>query len=356
MNVLIIIRELLTITSLIAGVIVAIPFIKKKILEERLKTTIDEIDTQNKINTPVVYKLLENYSFKDTINRPISIKELSRIHIDILELKKKLFLGQGEVATLTINLEEFLRRVIHWYKNYRCLLLSTSEIYNIVNNVLCDIYYLMIKNVPYPKNSFLSKDSYINKVMLAYCSNTSINIYDNFEIGRIHDVASAIYPLFYNHINNLGNFIFYKSLVDIYGMNIKYFIIRLLYIKKYYIPVLLKYVDSYRFLPDQYLVLSGFRVCRNISHGRLTIKVFYANPISHMKLSYLSKMENLKNFKDIYLGLEDTISHKEIISHNYNNVLEMLEIEFNENYLVANYWKRKYEIENKMKSEKRGRF
>jgi hypothetical protein len=90
-------------------------------------------------------------------------------------------------------------------------------------------------------------------------------------------------PLVYNHINKIGNCIFYKSLVEIYGMNIQYFIIRLLYLHKYYLPVLLKYEDEYGF-PDQYLVLVGFRLYRSLGNKKKTIKVYYANPISNMKL------------------------------------------------------------------------
>ncbi|MDR2193386.1 MAG: hypothetical protein LBP19_02825, partial [Treponema sp.] len=96
----------------------------------------------------------------------LSIKELSNIYNDILFLKKRLFLAQGEVATLVVNLEEFIRRVIHWYKHYNGIILSCSEIYNIVNNVLYDIYYFMIKNIPFPNNSLLQKDPYINKKCL----------------------------------------------------------------------------------------------------------------------------------------------------------------------------------------------
>lgn len=267
MSILTMIREILMIASIVTGAVIAFPFVKKKILEDKLKTTIDELDSVNKNNAPFVYKLLEKYSFKEVGNYPISIKEISNIYNDILLLKRKLFLAQGEVATLAVNIEEFIRRVIHWYKHYSFIILTCSEIYSIVNNVLYDMYYFMTKNIPFPNNSLLRKDPYINKKMFVYCSNTSINIYQHFEIGRIHNVSSAIYPLFYNHINKIGNSIFYKSLVEIYGMNIQYFIIRLLYLHKYYLPILLEYKDEYGF-PNQYLVLVGFRLYRSLGNRK----------------------------------------------------------------------------------------
>jgi hypothetical protein len=75
-----------------------------------------------------------------------------------------------------------------------------------------------------------------------------------------------------------------------------------------------------------------------------------------MKLGYLSEISNIENFKDIYLGLDDLIDCKTIITHTYNNILELLEIEFDEQYLISYFRKRIYDIENKMASEKKGKF
>ncbi|MDR2193385.1 MAG: hypothetical protein LBP19_02820 [Treponema sp.] len=66
----------------------------------------------------------------------------------------------------------------------------------------------------------------------------------------------------------------------------------------------------------------------------------------------MSKISNIEKFNDVYLGFDDSINCTEIVTHAYYNILELLEIEFNEQYLINYFRKRIYNIENKMAAEK----
>lgn len=349
MEILTAIKEILTIASIIVAAIIAFPFVKKKILDDKLKTSIDEITNTNKKGVSLVQSLIEKYSFRNDLNRPISIKELQNMYCDALEIKKAFLLSQGEVATLSISLESFLRRTIHWYKKTSSIILVKSDVYSIVLSTINDIYFFLLKNVPVPKHSFIHKESYINKGMLKYTKHATVNMYKDFEVGQISDVTSAIYPLFYNNINKHGNYIFYRAMFDTYGMDIQYFIVRLIYLRKIYAPIVLNYNDPMGF-GNYYLLLVGFKISKTLGRNESTVTLYYVNPNSSMH--YIMGLNNIgiQNFDDIYLKLGNKLSPSIIKSMRpgYN---EMVEIQVLEDKLNSYYRKYKHYIIMKMRDE-----
>lgn len=351
MEILIFIKEIITIVGLVIAAIIAIPFVIKKISDEKLKKTIEEIDNVNKENIKKVQRLIEKYSFHDNDNLPISIKHIMSIHREIFDLKKTLQLSQGEVATLIICLEGFLRRTIHWYKIINYHILTKSEIINITTSLLFDIYSFMIKNVPTPKNSFLKKDIFINIKMLRYTTNSHMNTYNDFEIGQITDPTSAIYPLIYEKICQKGNIIFYKAMLDNFGLNIRYFIVRLLYLKNYYMPLYVKHINKIAPI-NYYLVLCGFKTNINLGTGAKSVTFFYANPFPNVTYTDGIKQNNWGEFEDMYLKLGNVFPKTINTSYTLGN--EMICVEFPESIVVEYFTHYKRYIELNMKDEKKG--
>ena len=59
------IKIIVEILAIIAGMLVAIPLFRKKILDEKLNETLKELNEINKRNLPTVIHLLDKYSYKE---------------------------------------------------------------------------------------------------------------------------------------------------------------------------------------------------------------------------------------------------------------------------------------------------
>lgn len=344
------IKIIVEILAIIAGMLVAIPLFRKKILDEKLNETLKELNEINKRNLPTVIHLLDKYSYKEELYGPIGIKEIQNIYKDFLELKHVLAFSQSEMATISSLLESFLRRTIHWYKNSRkigkLIVLERTDLFFTITKTLWDLHFFMLKDIPIPNNTFIRKKLFVNSTIKKFTSKSKYNTYRGFEIGYSTDKTSSIFPLFLENINKYGNDIFYKAILDSYGFDIQYSISRLLYLSKIYSPVLLKASDS--FFGSCYLCLIGFKIQRNLTTGKHTVDLYYGNPINNIRISGIIMSMGLKLFKDDYLYFDNTIPDYESIS---DCGFDIFKIVIQLETLKKEFFKYKNHLENKMIDE-----
>lgn len=352
LTVLTIIKEIVTIISIAVGVWIALPLIRKKLASEQVKNTIDEITKINEKTRPLLQKMIEKYSFVEDSHRPITLGELQSMYLDCKKIKDELVLAQGEVATLAITLENYIRRLLHWYKRTRGELIFFDEIQSIIITNLYDIHTFMLKNLPLPTNRLIKNDLYVNASVRKFVTNAKLVFYNNLEVGLSSNNASAIYPIFYQNIVNKNRSIFYKAAFDVFGTNIQYYIARLLYVHNYYVPLFLKYKIPY-FPNTVKLLLVGFSPMQDLFGERVTVDLYYINPDYHIKLDGILKNGNINGFKDFYLpyGIEFPLDSK---IHSLRNLVYKITVD--EKFAKDIFSKYRRSFENKMIDEKNGIF
>ena len=254
------------------------------------------------------------------------------------------------MATISTLLESFLRRTIHWYKEVvntrNFILIERTDLFSIITKNLWDLYFFVLKDISIPNTTFLKRKLFVNEKIKKYTTKSRYNSYRGFEIGYSNDKTSSIFPLFLENINKYGNTIFYKAILDSYGIDIQYSISRLIYLSKFYTPVILKFYDS--FCGNCYLCLLGFKIRRDLGTGQQSVNLYYGNPNNHFRISGIVKSFGISKFKDVYLYFDNTIP-------SYNSLSEcgfdIFEINISLELLQHEFSKYKHHLENKMKDE-----
>lgn len=354
MEYLVVIREVLTILSIIITAIIALPFIRKKLSEDHLAKKIAILETNQKEYIPKVNYLINKYNSVDD-NDPLRIKDLQNIYISIRNLKNEMLLLQGEPATLIISLELYLRNLIKVYKQigYHRILIK-NDVLNYICYILEEVEFFLLKNIPIPNNTSIQNQKYVNDRITKYVNNSSINTYHGFEIGQINDPVSAIYPIIFERIISSENEIMYSAIYKSFGINIKYSVVRLLVLNDYYAPILIRRKDISE-LAEAELMLIGFRIVNDMFSNRKYFNLYYIN--THQSLKYINTITkyNIYNFYDSYLGLENRFEKDSVKSVRiYNEEIICVCVALED--IKSLYRKYQYYIDVKLCDEKKGIF
>lgn len=330
------------------GIILTLPLIRKKLVENHITNALDEIQ---KTNTKVLkynQKLIDKY-------RPLTYTDyaLSKNEIEkILQNLKQVFYfsqsGSSDVVSILFYLKSTIQGTLKHYDSTPLILLSSRDIYGLVISTLNLANFYCTQVVQIPKSAKTINLNIINKKIRKYVSHTEYLKYKYFSQGVIHDPNSSHFILFYNIIDNCGCPLITRAAFQIYLNTAP--ILKNIYINKIYAPLELENnevgIKNYKV----YLIGVKFNTQISVTTGKKYkyVDLIYSNPNDVFRFASNLPYQKVKDdFKDSFMpdSKFELIQAKKMSSA----CIETFTLQFDRNYLEESFKKNKKEMKRKMK-------
>ncbi len=335
----------------LTGILLTLPILKKKLVENHITTKLNEIQTSNSNIQTFNQKLIEKCIPLTYSNEILSKHDLEYI---LSDLQEGFYISQkasSDVATLMFYLKTTLQGTV---KHYDQNLFSTRQLLGFIIENLELINFYSTHVVQIPKSSKLKKGNIINKTIRKYVTNSQIRQYRYFKIGIIDDPNSAHFTLFSGKVNRTGHPLLMRSTFQIYMSPNA--IAKLLYLNKIYAPSKLSMLrnDPYPIFGNESLdlFLIGFITSNQISKEpnapNKVVELIYSNPNDRYLFVKNLKFEKLKtDFKDQWI-IKSQFSVEKSISMTKAEV-ETILLKYDRKYLNELFSENKQKIKKKLK-------
>ena len=333
------------------AVLMARPFVKKKLIESHVTQRIEQIYKSNSQVRLYCQKLISQYT-------PLIYKHDKLKHQDIKNLSKALEKGylltqdsSSEVASLMYflnnTIQEFERKFTYYDKTFNVF---TSDILPFVMNCLHRVVMYSTQAVPVPITTEIKNVNLIVKPLSKFVTDGKISKFKNFKLGVNYDVDSASRLIYLDMVNhtNLPYLMECVSLITETTSSIG----KLLLIRKIYAP--LNWVskdDSKNGFFRRKLTLVGFVENSNISmdtkESTETVVLYYSNLTSMSHRPKLTGTSFINDFMDDWLKI-DNYEFPEPLKFSYKTD-EMIRVEFDRKTLQKTFKDHKRKISKNLK-------
>lgn len=334
------------------GILLTLPILKKKLLENHISKALIDIQDANKNLLTETTDLIDEYIPKTFSNDRVLKDELQEVLDKIKLIYKTSQKGNSDSQTMLFFLKYAIQNTIKHYDPKKYTILSSREIYGLVLFTLEQVVFFSTQVVQIPKSTKTNNENLINKKIKKYVSNSEFLKYKHFKQGLIDDPNSAHYLLFYNQINHCSSTLLKRATFQIFW-NISA-IKKILFISKIYAPL---EINAPNISPlfggeNHRLYLIGFKKSTSLLMKEGTTKkvvdLIYSNPDDFGRFASNLTFKHLKeNYKDVFIN-NSNFSFERANSMTQQD-LETFSIQYELEYLESLFKKNKKEFKTKLK-------
>ncbi|ALO17380.1 hypothetical protein L21SP5_03785 [Salinivirga cyanobacteriivorans] len=346
------IKDLLGPLVALLGILLTLPILRKKLIENHITTKLNEIQSKNTEIQSYNQKLIDKYIPLTYSNDLMTKADLENA---LSELQKGFHISQNassDVATLMFYLKTAVQGAIKHFDNQKSKLFSTRGFYGFIMDNLDLVNYYSKQVVQIPKSTKTKKSTIISKAISKYVSHSKIEQFKYFKLGIIDSPDSAHFTIFSGNVNKTNHALLMRSTFQIY-LSPKA-IAKLLFINKIYAPLIISkpHEDPLFGTKSFDLYLIGFSINNQISVDpeapSKVVDLIYSNPLDFHRFIDALKYEKLKSdFKDIWIP-DSKFDLSKSISMSKTEI-ETFKLKYDKEYLFEMHKNNKRKIKKKIK-------
>lgn len=289
-------------------VLITIPLIRKKLIENHITQRIDQIHQSNSQMRIYCQKLLNKYTPLVYTTKPLKHQDITNLYKDIEEGFLITQDSSSEAATLMYYLKSTIQHIDLSFQKYSLNFnFFTSDLLKFVVGTLHKIVDYSTQVVPVPVTAEIKNVEIIIKPLRNFVTDRKISKYKNFKLGVNNDVDSAN-CLVYTDLVNRTELSYLMESAFLYTNPTKA-IAKLLYIRKIYAPLV--WVSKSQGEPKFFarkLTLIGFSEHDNYTFdtgiSTQSVELYYSNLTNMQYKPILTESSFLNDFKDAWLNTD----------------------------------------------------
>jgi hypothetical protein len=200
----------------LVGILLAIPILRKKLVENHITTKLNEIQAANTEIKCYCQQLIDKYLPLTYNNRRLNKQDIEVVFSDI---QKGFAIAQktsGDVTAFMFYLKSTIQRFIKNYDQDDQFIFTECFLAFIINTLEM-VKFLSGPVVPIPKSLEIIKKHLINsRSFKKNVSHNEILQYKHFNEDAINDPDSAHFHRFYDYVNQVNNVLLLRSAFQIY--------------------------------------------------------------------------------------------------------------------------------------------
>jgi len=329
------------------GILLTLPILKKKLLENHITTSLNKIQETNAIVHRFNQNLIDEY-LPLTYSNDLLAK--GRVEQAFLKIKEAYYLsleGSSDVVTLLFYLKNTIQGTLKHYNST----ITSREIFGLIINVLETTNFYCTQIVQVPKSSKTETKNIINKKLQKYVTHSDYLKYKYFNQGIIFDPNSAHYTLFYSQINSLNNILIKRAAFQIYESVAP--VAKLLLLSEMYAPLEIVMPHKTPFLGGDtlklYLIGYTTSISLTMADGstKKVVDLIYSNPDDFYRFASSLKYTAIQeNFKDSFITTSNFELNKSTkMSH---GGIETFSLQFDQIYLKTKFQENKKRLKEKI--------
>jgi len=345
-------KDLLGPLVALLGILLTLPILRKKLIENHITTKLNEIQSKNTEIQSYNQKLIDKY-----IPLTYSNDLLTKVDLEtaLSELQQGFHISQNassDVATLMFYLKTAIQGAIKHFDNQKSTLFSTRGFYGFIIDNLDLVNYYSKQVVQIPKSTKTQKSNIISKGIRKYVSHSQIEQFKYFKLGIIDSPDSAHFTIFSGNVNRTNHALLMRATFQIYWSPKA--IAKLLFINKIYAPSVLSMPHENPFTGTKSLdlFLIGFTISNQLSRDpnapTKVVDLFYSNPDDFHRFIEALKYDKFKSdFKDNWIT-DSKFDLSKSISMTKTEI-ETFKLKYDKEYLVEMHKDNKRKIKKKIK-------
>jgi hypothetical protein len=331
-------------------VLITIPLVRKKLIENHITKRIEQIHQSNSQARFYCQKLLNKYTPLVYTTKPLKHQDIKNLYKDIEEGFLITQDSSSEVATLMYYLKSTIQQIdVDFQKNEKYFHFYTSDLLRFVVGTLYKIVEYSTQVVPVPVTAEIKNVEVIIKPLRNFVTDGRISKFKNFKLGVNYDVDSANCLIYTDMVNRTELSYLMESAFLI--ANPTKAIAKLLYIRKIYAPLF--WESKSKREPEMFarkLTLIGFAEHSNFNLdagiSTQSVVLFYSNLTNIEHRPILTESSFLNEFKDSWLD-SDTSKIPEPLKF-YHKTSEIICVEIERDKLHERFKLYKKDIKSKL--------
>jgi hypothetical protein len=332
-------------------VLITIPLIRKKLIENHITQRIEQIHQSNSQMRFYCQKLLNKYTPLVYTTNPLKHKDIKNLYKDIEEGFLNTQDSSSEVATLMYYLKSTIQQIDVYFQRYnKNFGFYTSDLLRFVVNTLHKIIEYSTQVVPVPVTAEVKNVEVIIKPLRNFVTDRKISQYKNFKLGVNYDVDSANCLIYSDMVNKTELSYLMESVFRVLYPTKA--IAKLLYVHKIYAPLIWdSNIHGEPKIFARRLTLIGFAEHDNLNLdtdiSTHTVELYYSNLTNRQYKPILTESSFLNDFKDAWLNT-DTSKIPEPLKFQHRTS-EIISVEIERDKLQERFKLHKRDIKSKLK-------
>lgn len=327
-------KEILGPLVALIGILLTLPILKKKLVENHITAALTKIQECNKSVQRRGQELTDKYLPLTYSSELLRKNEVNKAFEDIKKLYYLSQDGSSDVVSFLFYLKVTLQGTLKHYDSK--VFLTNRALYGFIIDILQTTDFYCSQVVQIPKSTATETSHLINKKLKKFVTHSDFLKYRHFNQGVIDDPNSAHYTIFYGKVNKWGINLMKRAAFQIYfnPSPIK----KLLYLNELYAPTKIEMPHDDPFMGTKSLkvFLIGFKQSRQITFSdnnqKSIVELIYSNPDDFHRFASNLKFETIKDkFKDT--SLANSTFDLSRASKMTSNDFETFSLVFNEDYL-----------------------
>ena len=338
------------------GILMTLPILRKKLIENHIITSLNEIHSANSEVLVFNQNLIDKYISYTYMDSKMSKQD---IEIILKDIQKGFHLSQkasSDVVTLMYYLKNVVQNTVRNYDSNSLKCLTSASFLGFIITILELVNFYTTQVVQIPKSSKTQSKNIIIKSLRRFVTYSNINQYKHFKLGIINDPDSAHFLIFCDKANKSGHPLLLRSTFQIHWNPNS--IAKILYLEKIYAPSILEKSVNNSMLGIERLVLYlvGFILQNQFSDNpndpKRIVKLIYSNPNDFYHFVSGLTYDKLKSdFVDSWVINSDFYINNSISMENID--FETISLKFDKCILENLFHKNIKKIKNKIKIESR---
>ncbi len=336
------------------GILLAIPILRKKLLENHITNALNKIQETNSVVHALNQNLIDKYIPLTFNNNILRKKDIETVFKEIKEIYYISLNGSSDVVTTLFYLKNTIQGTLKHYNPKTASFISTRELYGLIIETLEIANFYCTQVVQVPKSTRTETKNIINKKLQKFVTHSDYLKYKHFNQGIINDPNSAHFTLFYSKINSLSTSIIKRAAFQIYWAIAP--VAKFLYLSEIYAPLEIEMPHSDPLFGSKslklYLIGYTNRNQLTMADGttKKIVELIYSNPNDFHRFASNLKFNTIKNdFKDTYI-IESNF-HLNQANKMTRSGIETFKLQFDRRYLEEMFKKNKSKLKDKLLSE-----
>lgn len=231
-------KDLLGPAIALFGILMTLPILRKKLTENHITTTLNNIQSANSEIQSFNQKLIDKYIPLTYSNDLLTKQDIENALIDLQEgfhLSQK---ASSDVTTLMFFIKTTIQGTIKHYDPKNSKLFSTRGFLGFIIDNLELVNFYSTQVVQIPKSSKTKKSNLITKSLRKHVTHSDIVQYRHFKLGIIEDPDSAHFTMFCGKVNRNNHALLMRSAFQIYWSPNA--IAKILFLNKIYAPSIIE--------------------------------------------------------------------------------------------------------------------
>lgn len=334
------------------GILLTLPILRKKLIENHITTKLNEIQTKNTEIQSYNQKLIDKYIPLTYSNDLLTKEELENALHDLQEGFHISQNASSDVATLMFYLKTTIQGTIKHFDNQKSKLFLSRGFYGFIIENLDLVNFYSKQVVQIPKSTKTKKSNIIAKSLRKYVSHSKIEQFKYFKLGIIDSPDSAHFTMFSSNVNKTNHALLMRATFQIYWSAKA--IAKLLFIHRIYAPLILSMPrkDPLFGTESLDLYLIGFSISNQLSKDpkapTKVVDLIYSNPDDILRFVDGLKYDKIKSeFSDNWIVDSRFDLSKSI--RMAKTEIETLKLKYDKAYLNKMHQENKRKIKKKIK-------